>query len=100
MRTKWVAQFEEISTINNTIKVRVDKLVPGPEEYTVRVCKYAERDMWIVQNWRYSPEGEPIIPPPVFDSLEEAVQCAKALLKEYQKKNSFYCLEIIIENRR
>ena len=85
--TRRVVLFEEISAVDNNIKVSVFKFVPGPEEYTVIISEYAGRDMWIVLNWSCCfPEGEPIILPPVFASLEEAVQCAKELLKENENK--------------
>ena len=84
--TRRVVLFEEISALNNNIKVSVIKYVPGPEEYTVIISEYAGRDMWIILNWRFYHGGEPIILPPVFSSLEEAVQCAKELLKENENK--------------
>lgn len=80
--TRRVVQFEEISTINSNIKVSVGKWVPGPEEYFVVISEYAGRNMWIAQNWSRSPQGEPKMLPPVFASLEEAVQYAKDILKE------------------
>ena len=86
-KTRRVVLFEETSAVNNNIKVTVDKYVSGQEEYIVIISEYAGRDMWIVQNWSCSPKGEPIILPPVFASLEEAVQCAKELLKENENKS-------------
>ena len=86
-KTKRVVLFEEISSVNNNIKVSVYKWVPGPEEYTVIVSEYAGHNMWIVQNWSCSPEGEPVVLPPVFASLEEAVQYAKELLQENENKD-------------
>ena len=85
-KTRRVVLFEETSAINNNIKASVYKLVPGPEEYTVIISEYAGRNMWIVQNSSWSTEGEPIILPPVFASLEEAVQCAKELIKEKENE--------------
>lgn len=88
-KTRRVVLFEEISSVNSNIKAQVYKWVPGPEEYTVVISEYTGGHMWIIQNWRSSRKGEPIILPPVFTSLEEAVQCAKELLKEYENKEEY-----------
>lgn len=76
-----VVLFEETSSVNKNIKANVFKWVPGPEEFTVIILEYAGREMWIAKNWSYFREGKPIVLPPVFASLEEAVQCAKELLR-------------------
>ena len=79
-KTRRVVLFEETSAINNNIKASVYKLVPGPEEYTVIISEYAGRNMWIVQNSSWSTEGEPIILPPVFASLEDDILRSSYLL--------------------
>ena len=84
--TRRVVLFEETSAANNNIKVSVCKWIPGPEEYTVLISEYAGRDMWIVRNMSCTPDGKPIILPHVFDSLDTAVQYAKELLKNDDKK--------------
>lgn len=85
-KTRRVVLFEEISAVDRSIKASVYKLVPGPEEYTVVISEYSGRNIWLVQNSRYSAAEEPIIVPSVFSSLEETVQCAKVLLKKNENQ--------------
>ena len=85
-KTRRVVLFEETSEVDHSIRVSVCKWVPGPEEYTALISEYVGRNMWIVRNWSNSPEGKPVICPPVFDSFEEAVACAKELLKENESR--------------
>ena len=85
-KTRRVVLFEETSEVDQSIRVTVCKWVPGPEEYTALISEYVGRNMWVIRNKGYSPEGKPVILPPVFDSFEEAVVCAKELLRENESR--------------
>jgi hypothetical protein len=87
-RTKRVRFYFEKSVINPYFAIEIVKWVPGPEEYMVIIWEYVGRwhKMWIAQNYRYSKNGKRIVSPPVFDSLEKAIDCAKELLREQENK--------------